>query len=143
MNKNELPEVERPFRINGKDLTFLKLEHSETSENNVRIQIYFRHEDIWHYPATNQMESRAWNMLEKYGFHYADKEYEAEVDRHRKMEEGTLIMSRDNFIEVKQPDNAEQVAKEVREMDPDEVTELKREMMQDVDTYFAGKSTAD
>lgn len=88
MNKNELPEVERPFRINGKDLTFLKLEHSETSENNVRIQVYFRHEDIWHYPPTNQMVTRAWKALEKHGFHYADKEYEAEVERHKKMEEG-------------------------------------------------------
>ena len=37
----------------------------------------------------------------------------------------------------------ERVAKEVRDMDPNEVSELKREMMQDVDTYFAGKSTAD
>lgn len=88
MNKNELPEVERPFRINGKDLTFLKLEHSETSENNVQIQVYFRHEDIWHYLPTNQMVTRAWKALEKHGFHYADKEYEAEVERHKKMEEG-------------------------------------------------------
>ena len=142
MNKSELPEVERPFRINGKDLTFLKLEYSETSENNVRIQIYFRHEDIWHYPPTNQMETRAWNALEKKGFHYAEKEYEAEVERHKKMEEGTLIMSREDFKEVEQPENAEQVAKEVREMDPDEVSELKREMMNEMDSYFAEKKSA-
>lgn len=141
MNKSELPEVERPFRINGKDLTFFKLEHDESFENNVRLQLYFRHEDIWHYPPTNQMETRAWNALEKKGFHYADKEYEAEVERHKKMEEGTLIMSREGFKEVEQPKNAEQVAKEVREMDPAEVSELKREMMNDMDAYFANKKS--
>ena len=35
----------------------------------------------------------------------------------KNMEEGTLIMSREDFKEVEQPENAEQVAKEVREMD--------------------------
>lgn len=34
----------------------------------------------------------------------------------------------------------ERVAKEVREMDPDEVSELKREMMHDMDAYFAKKN---
>lgn len=139
MKSSELPEVERPFRMNCKDLSFFKLEHSETSENNVRIQIYFRHEDIWHYPPTNQMVNRAWKMLEKYGFHYAEKEYEAEVERHKKMEEGTLIMSRENFNEVAQPENAERVAKEVREMDDKTMSKLKREMMHDMDAYFANK----
>lgn len=37
----------------------------------------------------------------------------------------------------------ERVAKEVREMDPDEVSELKREMMHDMDAYFAKKKPAD
>lgn len=57
----------------------------------------------------------------------------------RNAEEGTLIMSRDNFVEVKQPENAEQVAKEAREMDEQTMSELKREMMDDVDAYFADK----
>ena len=84
MKKSELPEVERPFRMNCKDLSFFKLEVAEGFENDVRITVYFRHEDIWHYPPTNQMENRAWKMLEKYGFHYCEKEYEAEVERHKK-----------------------------------------------------------
>lgn len=77
---NELPEPNKVFRLNNKDLTFFKLEPDEKFINGVRATFYMRFEKLWMYPPDKQ-ESRFWDILNKYGFHYAEKEYRAENER--------------------------------------------------------------
>lgn len=82
-----LPEVDRPFRLKGKDLTFFKMEKSDSHVEGMRVMIYFRFEDIWHYPQKNSMETVIWNRLEEHGFYYAENELEeSKLEMLKKME---------------------------------------------------------
>lgn len=79
--KNKLPEFEKVFRLNGKDLTFFKLEKSSSTIYGGRMMFYMRYEKLWMYPPEDRMENEFWKDLGKKGFHYVENEFNEEVKR--------------------------------------------------------------
>lgn len=68
------PDPKKVFRLNGKDLTFFKIEEG-------RVMFYMRYEAMWQYPPTDGMERKFWRNLDKNGFYYVEDEFRAEIDR--------------------------------------------------------------
>lgn len=79
--KRQLPELEKVFRLNGKDLTFFKLEKSSSSIYGARMMFYMRYEKLWMYSPEDKMDNKFWKDLDKKGFRYVEDEFNEEVER--------------------------------------------------------------